>query len=121
MQHLKGYRDGVEHDHRNPKPGHRRSDVGKEKYEVDEVIAGWLGPKFAAIDRNVQKPEKEYGDTESVRQEVDEHWEIILTVPDESSLAYPLSGQLLRMMVEWTPIHTEQKDGIEGRHDTQHD
>ncbi len=95
MQHLKGHRDGVEYGQHNPKPGHRRPDVGKEQYEVDEVIAGWLGSKLAAIDRKVQKPEKEYGDTESVRQEVDEYLEISLTLPDEFSLAYPLFRSIL--------------------------
>ena len=76
------------------------------------MIAGWLGSKFAAIDLSVQKPDKEYDDTESVHQEVDEHLEISLTRPDESSLAYPLSGQFLRMMVEWTLIHTERDDEV---------
>ncbi len=66
------------------------------------MIAGWLGSEFAAFDRRVQKLDKEYDDTESVHQEVDEHLEIGLTRPDESSLAYPLSGQFLRRMVERT-------------------
>jgi hypothetical protein len=79
------------------------------------VIAGWLGSKFAAIDLSVQKPDKEYDDTESVHQEIDEHLEISLTRPDEFSLAYPLSGQFLRMMVEWTQIHTEHKDEIQDK------
>jgi hypothetical protein len=77
------------------------------------VIAWWLRSKIVAIDRNVQKPDKEYGDTESVQQEVDEYLEIVLTRPDKFSLAYPLSGKFLRMMVEWIQIHTEQKDDIE--------
>jgi len=63
------------------------------------VIACWLGSKFVAIDRSVQKPDEEYDDTESVHQEVDEYLEVMLTRPDEFSLAYPLSGQFLRMMV----------------------
>jgi hypothetical protein len=56
-----------------------------------------------------------------VHQEVDEYLEISPTKPDKFSLAYPLSGQFLRMMVEWTQIHTEEKDDIEEKYDIHYD
>jgi hypothetical protein len=56
-----------------------------------------------------------------VHQEVEEYLEIILTRPYEFSLAYPLSGQFLRIVVEWTKTHTEQKDDVEEKQDIHHD
>jgi hypothetical protein len=85
------------------------------------VIAGWLGSKFAAIDRNVPKTDREYDETKSVHQEVDEHLEISPTRPGEQSLACPLSGQFWRVMVEWTQIHTEQNDEIQEKQDINQD
>jgi hypothetical protein len=114
MPQEKGYHEGEGQHPCNPKPLLHRRDVGGEECDVDELIAEWLVSKFAVIDRNaVPEPDREYDEKKSVHQEVDEHLESSLTTPGEQSLAYPLSGQFLRMMVEWTQIHTEQNDEIQ--------
>jgi hypothetical protein len=61
-----------------------------------------LRTKVAVFDPHVQQPDSEHPGVEILNPDKDLHPEIRLGRPEESSLAYPLLVNDLRMVVKWT-------------------